>query len=72
MRILYYLSKLLPFLRVLIRIDWEKKSSLVVWDNTTFPECTSKVISLWSWSKFKTIKVVVHTKEGTIEHIRLD
>lgn len=48
-----------PF-RVLI----EKKSSLIVLDETSFEPCKSKVIPVWRWKRFKTIKFLVHFKEG--------
>ncbi len=60
------LSRVWPF-----RIIFEKRSSSLTLDETTFPECESKEVKVWSWRSFKTVKYLVHYNQGEFVVTRL-
>ena len=47
-----------------ISILVEKKTAELVLDKTTFKDDESKVVSVWRWSRLKTVKILVHYKNG--------
>jgi len=47
-----------------IRLAIEKKTAEMVLDVTTFNDDESKVIPVWRWRSFKTIKHLVRYKNG--------
>ena len=47
-----------------IRLLVEKKTAELVLDKTTFKDDESKVVSVWRWSRLKTVKILVHYKNG--------
>jgi hypothetical protein len=47
-----------------IRLAIEKKTAEMVLDATTFKDDESKVIPVWRWRNFKTVKHLVHYKNG--------
>jgi hypothetical protein len=47
-----------------VRLLYEKKTAELVLDDTAFRDDETKVISVWRWRGLKTVKFLVHYKNG--------
>lgn len=55
-----------------VEAKYEKKTSEIIIDPKVFTECHSKEIGVWSWKKLKTVKHVIHFKNGVFLVRRLE
>ncbi|MBT9161073.1 MAG: hypothetical protein DDT26_02372 [Dehalococcoidia bacterium] len=56
-----------------LRLLVEKRTSELILDPMSFPECVSKEVRIWQWKKMKTVKYIVHhKKDGTYDVMKLE
>jgi len=53
-------------LKIPFRLSFKKESSELVVDLTVFKECEPKEVRVWSWRKMKTVKYIIHVRDGKL------